>query len=216
LISRAVKAFAASAFAIAALLSSSAAAAGASVRAPASLVRADDALIVFRVEVPAPSFSPSGALAGTERLRIDGFDATGGPGEPAMPSRRFLVALPPRGAFSVSARVVGSRALGVHRLEPVPRPRAILDEELGPVIGDEVVWDEPVYRGWKGSAVVRAEETAYIRRQRVVPVLVNGLQPGHLTVVATVIEVEVRSNAAYADDGRGAGALKPRDGTRPS
>jgi hypothetical protein len=201
LISRAVKAFAASVFAIAILLSSLAVAAGAGARAPASLVRADDDVIVFRVEVPAPTFSPSGALAGTERLRIDGFDATGEPGEPAIPTRRFLVALPPQGAFTVSARVVGSRAVGTHRLEPVPRPHAILDEELGPVVGEEVVWDEAVYRGWKGIALVRAEEAAYIRRQRVVPLVVNPVTYNPVTYevsVATVIEVEVRLEKARA------------------
>jgi len=68
---------------------------------PATLVRADDASITFRVDVPAPEFSPS-SLEGFERIRVDGFAAMGSPGEPPVPSRPYLVAIPEGATVSVS------------------------------------------------------------------------------------------------------------------
>lgn len=163
--------------------------------APASVVLADNGRIVFRVAVPAPSFAASKALTGTERIRIDGFDLRGEPGEPAIPAKRFLVALPPDGTYSVSAKIIASQSFGSHRLEPVPRLRAVHDEEIGPLPGEEFVWDEPVYRARTAPGIAVPEDAAYIRHQRVLPVWINpviyDLQNYDLSV-ATTVEVEVR------------------------
>ncbi|HEX5133569.1 MAG TPA: C25 family cysteine peptidase [Candidatus Krumholzibacteria bacterium] len=165
----------------------------AAVTAPARLLQAAPDRVVFRVDVPDPEFGPS-VLSGFETVVIAGFGVTGNPGEPPVPSRTFLVAIPPDGNATVSARVLESRTLGVRRLEPYPTPVALRDEDMGPVPGESVVLDESRYRGFVSPATVAADDAVYIRHQRTLPVRVNPLSydpvSGQLSV-ATRIEVTV-------------------------
>jgi hypothetical protein len=141
-------------------------------RAPARLVQADAGRIVFQVDVPAPVFAPS-SLDGFESIQIRGFAAEGAPGEPSLPQRVFVVAIPPTGGAVVTARVLQSQALGTHRIEPYPQSIALNDELMGPVPGEERAYDESAYRGWLQPPTAVAQEMAYIRHQRVLPVLVS-------------------------------------------
>ncbi len=161
---------------------------------PARVVQADESVARFVVDVPAPVFTPSSA--GFEKISITGFNAIGAPGEPPSPSRRYLVALPPAGAYSVSTRIIATQAYGTHRLEPVATPILIEGvDELQPNIGERVDWDQSKYEGWSAPNVVEHDPPVYIRRQRALPIGVNPVfydASTHEVVVATQIEVEVR------------------------
>ncbi len=162
---------------------------------PATVAQSDATRARFTVDVAKPVFTPSPTLPGFEKITIAGYGQTGAPGEPPVLSRRYLVALPPTGAYSVSTRIVASEPLGTHRLEPVPTPILIDGDELGPVTSERVDWDEAVYRNWAAPNVVSQDEPVFIRRQRVLPLAVNPLFYDAATnelVVATRIEVDVR------------------------
>ncbi len=162
--------------------------------APARQIPSAGDRVVFQVEVPAPTF-PASPLPGFEQIRIDGFPSTGNPAEPPVPTRTFLVAIPPEARFTVSVRVMGSQSFGARRLEPWPTPVPIPDEDMGPVPGASLVVDEPVYRAWTQPSLASAEDPVYIRHQRVLPVRVNPVSydpvSGDLSV-ATRIEVTVQ------------------------
>jgi hypothetical protein len=162
--------------------------------APARVAHSDASGVTFRVEVRAHRLSPSGAIEGAERLDIDGFERTGSPGEPPVYSRQFLVGLPPQGSFTVSHRIVATAALGRHRLEPFPAQVRMDDEELGPVPAERVTWDEAVYRAAVAPPALTADEPAYIRHQRVLPVRVNPVlyDPVSEELSLATIEIEVR------------------------
>ena len=161
---------------------------------PARVVQADETVARFVVDVPAPVFTA--APNGFEKISITGFNATGKPGEPPSLSRRYMVALPPSGAFSVSTRIVGTQAYGTHRLEPIATPFLIGGvDELQPNIGERVDWDPAKYQAWSPPNVVEHDQPVYIRRQRALPIGVNPVFYDASTnevVVATQIEVEVR------------------------
>lgn len=119
-------------------------------------------------------------------------------------SRRYFVALPPTGTYAVSARVLASEAFGTHRLEPVPTPILIGgDDEMGLVTSERVDWDETTYRAWVAPDVVEHEPPAFIRRQRILPIVVNPLFYDASTnelVVATKLEVDVRIDGGAATE----------------
>ena len=162
--------------------------------APARVVQADESVARFIVDVPAPVFTP--APNGFEKIAITGFNATGKPGEPPALSRRYLVALPPSGAYSVSTRIVATQAYGAHRLEPIATPILIKGiDELQPGIGERIDWDPAKYQAWSPPNVVEHDEPVYIRHQRALPIGVNPVfydASSNEVVVATQIEVEVR------------------------
>ncbi len=164
--------------------------------APATVVQSDASRARFVVDVPRPTFAPSPALSGFERIALSGFEATGQPGQPPALARRFLVALPPTGTYAVSARVLASEPLGSHRLEPVATPIMIAgDEDFGPTTGERVDWNESTYLAWVAPDIVTYDAPAYIRRQRVLPLAVNPVFYDPKTndvVVATRVEIEVR------------------------
>jgi len=160
----------------------------------------------FVVDVPRPTFTPSLALSGFERISVRGFAPTGKPGEPPVLSRPYMVALPPAGSYSVSARVLASEALGTHRLEPHPTPIMIYGDELGPVTSERIDWNEETYGAWAPPNIVEQDEPAYIRRQRILPLTVHPLFYDASTnelVVATRIEIEVRFDGGQSRVGAG-------------
>jgi hypothetical protein len=69
---------------------------------PATLQLQDQNRVVFRVNVPDARLTPSGALQGTERVEIDGYNRSGNPDAPPTLSHSFLVGLPPEGTYSLS------------------------------------------------------------------------------------------------------------------
>ena len=164
--------------------------------APATVLRSDAARARFVVEVPRPTFLPSTALPGFERILLAGFEATGTPGQPPELSRRYIVALPPTGTYAVSARVLASEPLGTHRLEPNATPIVIQgDEEMGPTTSERVDWNEATYLAWVAPDIVTHDAPGFIRRQRVLPLAVSPVFYDVKTndiVVATRIEIDVR------------------------
>ncbi len=161
---------------------------------PARVLQSDATVARFVVDVPAPVFTPSSS--GFEKISITGFNATGKSGEPPALSRRYLVALPPTGAFSVSTRIVATQAYGTHRLEPIATPILIQGiDELQPNLGERIDWDPAKYQGWSPPNVVEHDQPVYIRHQRALPIGVNPVfydASSNEVVVATQIEVEVR------------------------
>jgi hypothetical protein len=164
--------------------------------APATVVQSDASRARFVVDVPRPTFSPSTALPGFERIALSGFEATGSPGQPPQLSRRYMVALPPTGTYAVSARILASEPLGSHRLEPVATPIVIEgDEEMGPTTSERVDWNEATYLAWVAPDIVTYDAPAFIRRQRVLPLAVNPVfydVKSNEIVVATRVEIDVR------------------------
>ncbi len=57
----------------------------------------------FTVTVPAPRLVRIEAEAGVDRLDLDGYQASGLPGSPAVPVRTLLVAVPPVGEVRLTA-----------------------------------------------------------------------------------------------------------------
>lgn len=173
--------------------------------AAAQVTREEANRVVFRVTVPDPALRESRALAGAERVAIEGYQRLGTPGGPPVLTRVFLVALPPSGAYAVTHRVLASTPLGAHRLEPVPTPEAIHDEDLGPGLSERTVWNDEVLAAYRDPDVVSADSVVYMRHQRVLPVRVCPVSydpRSHTLAVAKEIEIDVRFSApARADEG---------------
>jgi Peptidase family C25/FlgD Ig-like domain len=162
--------------------------------------------VVFRVNVPDARLIPSGALKGTERIEIDGYNRTGTPGAPPTLTHSFLIGLPPEGTYSLSYRLITTTPLGTHRLEPVARPIGIHDEELGPDLSERVEWNDEIFNAYRDPELVIADPVVYIRHQRALPVRVNPLayDPKSQTLsVAKVIEIEVRFGGAPRGNNEG-------------
>ena len=179
-------------------------------RVAARVTRAGDRDVVLRVRVPAPRLQPSAVVPGAKRLAIEGFGPTGEPGAPALPQRRFLVAVPPTGRVDVSWRVLREQRLGAVRLEPVPAQRAVRDDDLG-------VQPVPDYGvaapgGWTPPPVVRAGPPGWMRGVRVVPVDVYPARTnGREGTVIVAREIEVRVTWSGADR---AAAAEPGEAPR--
>jgi hypothetical protein len=80
---------------------------------------AGDGEIVVRLESASFRILPEGD---GHRIRMDGFECSSAPGTPAIPARRFLVALPP-GARVGSVEIVAPRfdeVRGTYRISPTP------------------------------------------------------------------------------------------------
>ena len=93
-------------------------------KAAVKVISSDASRLVFEVSTAGFRFVPSQSLAGTERLEIPGFGPLSGEGEPQLPGRYYMVALPPDGGYSFRHTVIRSQPLGSHRLEPAPSPAA--------------------------------------------------------------------------------------------
>ena len=107
--------------------------------APLKVISSDASRLVFEVSTEGFRFVPSQYLAGTERLEIPGFGPLSGEGEPQLPGRYFMIALPPDGGYSFRHTVIRSQPLGSHRLEPAPSPVAVRD-------GTDFVSTREIYR----------------------------------------------------------------------
>jgi hypothetical protein len=129
--------------------------------------------IAFEIDVGDPVFRPSAYPGGYEILDLDGFGSFSAAGEPLIPGRDFLVALPPGAGFSVTYRVLQSEALGSHRLEPVPFPVLFRDDQglLAPSL--EFRLDLAVYGAVRPAIRVSSQPEGRLRHQRVVPIRVE-------------------------------------------
>jgi len=163
-------------------------------RAPARVISDSQNRVVFQVDLNGWKLEPSRALESTERVSIPGFVRRGEPGEPHQPSRKYLVGLPPQGTWRLSWRVLVSEPLGRVRLEPMPFPGARRDAELGVIATESYELDRGVYDSYRGPELVVADDDAWIRRQRVLPLWVHPLTFDPATgqaSLATSIEITV-------------------------
>ncbi|NIM20509.1 MAG: hypothetical protein GTO51_09810 [Candidatus Latescibacteria bacterium] len=175
------------------------------------LLRSDADRVSFEVRVEGYGLSPSVALEGTERLVIPGYVTQSKPGEPALPSRRFLVAIPPEVDFTVRWSVLGAAPLGRHRLEPAPTPITIRDDAGELFISERFEIIEPAYTDYERKPLLTHEPVAHLRHQRVLPVWIHPVsydpQTGE-TSIATHIRVDISFSLP---PGRRGGALLDED-----
>lgn len=176
---------------------------------PIRMVSSTDDRVVFEIQIDDYAFQSSTFLPGTERLVILGFGTFSVVGEPLIPGRDYLVALPPQGDFSVRYTVQRSEALGVHRLEPVPFPTVIRGEDGLVSSSVDYRLDPAIYDEVRAVVGVSAQAEGRLRHQRVVPVRVLPVaydaSTGE-TVLATSIRVEItisRPDGSRLDDDAG-------------
>lgn len=186
---------------------------GASLSGRVRLVTATETQVIFEADLTGYVVTPSRHLTGTDVLEIRGFGSFSQPGEPSIPGRDFLVALPPQGEPSVTWRVVRSEPLGEHRLEPVPFPVVREDENGAPFAGEEYRIDAGAYDKSRSAIGVTPEKVVRIRHQRVLPVRVIPVtydpSTGE-TVLATLIRIEVSfSQGARGVQGLGDAQTRP-------
>jgi hypothetical protein len=161
-------------------------------------VNSSPSRIVFEVDVGDPSFRAS-SYRDYEILDLHRFGSFSAPGEPLIPGRDFLVALPPQGAASVSYTVLRSEPLGKHRLEPVPFP--VVFENGDGVISTslEYRFDPAIYDAVRPGVRVSGRPEGRLRHQRVLPVRVEPVMYDPLTgevVLAKRIRVEIVMSGA--------------------
>jgi len=184
---------------------------GPAARVPARVLTATPDRVVFRVDLEPWTVMPSEALPGAARVDIPGFVRVGRQGEPMQPARKFMVGLPAEGTWRVSWRVLNSVSLGQIRVEPMPFREARRDGEMGVVPVERYAFEAEVYDSFRSPAPVAADEDAWIRRQRVLPVWVRPLSydpaSGDATL-ATSIEVTVTFGGTSRTDRRGAPVIE--------
>ncbi|UCG53439.1 MAG: hypothetical protein JSW58_07755, partial [Candidatus Latescibacterota bacterium] len=143
-----------------------------SVPGGSKLLEADDSRVVFEIDLSRYTIKSSSGLEGTEALVIPGFGSFSQPGEARVPGRTFLVALPPAGGYSVRHTVQRSQSLGKRRLEPVPFPLVLNDDDGEPFASQEYRIDPQIYDRAPSIISVAADPVAHIRHQRVLPIRV--------------------------------------------
>ncbi|MCK5406305.1 MAG: hypothetical protein KAJ37_02570, partial [Candidatus Krumholzibacteria bacterium] len=140
------------------------------------------------------TFARSRFVDGSEILEIAGFGSFSVAGEPLIPGRDYLVALPPAGAASLTYSVLSSQPLGQHRLEPVPFPVVFRSEDGLLSSSSEYRIDPDAYERGRGVIGVSAQPQGRLRNQRVLPVRVEpvGYDPSTGEIIlATLIRVEI-------------------------
>jgi hypothetical protein len=91
---------------------------------------------------------------GGHRIDMEGFRCSTGPGNPQLPSKRFLIALPP------GARVQSTELSGTYRIAPTPPPLPLAGPEAYPRLLREMneEWEEN-YRAVYSGDLGYPEET---------------------------------------------------------
>ncbi len=131
---------------------------------------------VFSLTAPELTVETSRHVDGAVRLKSPGYVAIGQPGEPAIPFKTVLVAIPPTGDVTVSHRVITSEAMTSGLVEPIPIEGARPDDDFGVVPTQTYSFDAQTYRQIPSNPVVLLGDIGWIRRNRVVPVRVAAAQ----------------------------------------
>ncbi|MHC4181683.1 MAG: C25 family peptidase propeptide domain-containing protein, partial [Planctomycetota bacterium] len=182
--------------------------------AQARIISSDASRLVFELNLEGFHFEASPFLAGTERLEIPDFGTLSGEGEPRLPGRYYMVALPPEGRYSLRSTIVRSQPLGRHRLEPAPSAVAVRDGADFVTTREIYRIDDAVYGQKKYSIGVTDAGAGRVRHQRIVSLRVDPVAYDPATgetVLATIIRIEVSFDAAgrnRLDPGR-EDALRP-------
>jgi hypothetical protein len=158
------------------------------------LISSGESRVVFETTIEAYTLKPSARLENTMDLMVPGFATLSRPGEPRLPARKFLVALPPEGKYTVRASVLQEKSLGTYILEPVAFPHIEHGDYTQPLLTEEYSIDESIYRAYANKATVLPDSAAFLRHQRVLPLWINPARydpaSGALTL-ATKIRIEV-------------------------
>ncbi len=191
-------------FLISALMLAPAMAGGKADRDHISLFRSDAEQVSFDVRVENYRFVQSSALQGTEKLLIPGYSSVSGPGEPLVPSRKLLIAIPPDVTYSLRWTVLKAEPMGHHQLEPVAFPAAKRDDAGELYVSERYAIEENVYMRYKRKPTLEDKEIVHLRHQRVLPLWIHPVsydpRTGE-TSIATRIHVEIFF--APQADGRG-------------
>ncbi|MEE9269974.1 MAG: C25 family cysteine peptidase, partial [Candidatus Krumholzibacteria bacterium] len=174
-------------------------AAAPAVGAEVKLVSSDASRLVFEVNLEGFRFEASPFLAGTERLEIPDFGTLTGEGEPRLPGRYYMVALPPEGRYSLRSTIVRSQPLGRHRLEPAPSAVAVRDGADFVTTREIYRIDDSVYGQKKYTIGVTDAGVGRVRHQRIVSLRVDPVAYDPATgetVLATIIRIEVSFDPA--------------------
>jgi hypothetical protein len=153
------------------------------------------ASIRFDVAVPAAAFEAPAGAVGMTRLSLPGYEDTGTPGEPALPSRVLMVAVPPEGSVRVSA--AGFDAETFEGVSLAPRPHVTRGAEQDP----HYVRSPEAYARSSAPGSARLIDVTWIRNQRVARIAVTPAQYDPRTrrlSLSRRVEVEVQTSGGQA------------------
>lgn len=174
-----------------------------------TLLGSDTGRLLFEVAIDRYSLDESAAMPGTDRFTIPGFTTRCRPGEPALPARKYLIAVPPEGGYRISVQVLEETQLGSHRLLPVPFPELKRQGEIQPLLTERYEIRDEIYNSFTSRPLTEEDPAAYIRHQRVLPLWVNparyDVSSGELVLI-TRMRVEV----TFASPEKGDGQSRPR------
>jgi hypothetical protein len=120
------------------------------------------------VTIPEPRWVPGVGEAGTERLELDGYQPTGLPGEPGIPARTLLVAVPPLGDVRLTA---AASEPAVHEGVTLA-PNLGLGESREPVVVERRL-EAYGAAGSARPAGARLLEVTWMRNQRVARIAIE-------------------------------------------
>jgi hypothetical protein len=162
----------------------------------------------FGIDLPAARIAPFAADGALSEVRLDGFGLDASPGDPALPSRILLVAVPPAGEVRVRATATGEEihdGIVLAPIPPMPRP----GEEGAPRLD----LSRDAYASARSCAPERARivGVSWMRNQRVASVAIlpaDFVPARHRLTTWRRIDVEV-TVAPYQGGGRLAEAVDP-------
>ena len=149
------------------------------------VVSTGDNELVFELTVPAPEVADV-ALEGQtfQILSLPDFTLSDQPGHPQLPQTGVMVGIPAEG--NISVRVVASeveKLPGSYRIAPAPDQVAHYDEQTGQIdpeagLQSRFAYDDSVYNqdAFLPGELVVAEDTAFVREQRVARIAIHPVQ----------------------------------------
>jgi hypothetical protein len=171
------------------------------------LIEAAPSRVAFSVDVPPAAFSPHAKDAALTEVALEGYDLDGLPGEPGLPIRVVLVAVPAVGEVRVTGRATPTQVIEGALLAPIPTI-----ESGDPIEAARLDRSAAVYaaRGSRAPERARLLDVSWMRNQRVarVAILPVDYDPALRRATATSrVDVEV-SVALAAPTGE---PKEPRD-----
>src|SRR5262249_26325011 len=148
------------------------------------------------IQVPAPSLERVPGEEPLDQLELSGYDVQGKPGEPALPSRSLLVAVPPLGDVRLTA--VAGETIGREEGKPAPTPAFDPHGHAGVGPRSAAAYAAP---GSGTPVAARLVGVTWMRNQRVARVLVEpaAYEPSaRRLTVAGRIDVELAVTPAGA------------------
>ncbi len=139
------------------------------------LLSSDEAGLEAEVTLPLPEVLPAAGRSGYQIVRLGNIPTTGRPGEPALPSLSFWIALPPGASPIVSGTPLEEALWNDVRPVPVSRPEWI-EGPAGsePVYQETIAEDRAIYGGGLFPAnTAAAGQECTLRHLRIAPIVVR-------------------------------------------